>query len=83
MKIFGRGLFYFNTIRNSNSDHRDDVIIGDEHMCLMTQSPAQLMYNLYNLVALTDIKGFAIIQFSYMILKINKAEKEVRIIFCC
>ena len=36
----------------------------------MTQSPNQLLYNLYNIIALTEIKGYAMLQFSYMMLKI-------------
>ena len=38
----------------------------------MTQSPHQLLYNLYNIIALTEIKGYAMLQFAYMILRINK-----------
>jgi len=30
----------------------------------------QLLYNLYNVIALTEIKGYAMIQFSYMMLKL-------------
>ena len=42
----------------------------------MTQSPNQLLYNLYNIIALTEIKGYAMLQFSYMMLKIyNKVTK--------
>ena len=41
----------------------------------MTQSPHQLLYNLYNIIALTEIKGYAMLQFSYMMLKIyNKVD---------
>ena len=36
----------------------------------MGQSPHQLMFNLYNILALTEIKGYAMIQFSYMMLKL-------------
>ena len=39
-------------------------------ICSMDQSPHQLMYNLYNIIALTEIKGYAMLQFSYMMLKI-------------
>ena len=39
-------------------------------MCDLGQSPHQLLYNLYNIVALTEIKGYAMIQFSYMMLKL-------------
>jgi len=34
------------------------------------QSPQQLLYNLYNTVALTEIKGYTMIQFSYMLLRL-------------
>ena len=36
----------------------------------MGQSPHQLIYNLYNIIALAEIKGYAMIQFSYMMLKL-------------
>jgi len=36
----------------------------------MGQSPHQLIYNLYNIIALTEIKGYAMVQFSYMMLKL-------------
>jgi hypothetical protein len=36
----------------------------------MGQSPHQLMYNLYNVIALTEIKGFAMVQFAYMMLRL-------------
>merc|ERR1719495_1849225 len=45
---------------------------NDQHLCSLTQSPYQLMYNLYNIVALTELKGYAMLQFSYMILRINE-----------
>jgi len=41
-----------------------------QHLCSMTESPHQLVYNLYNIIALTEIKGYAMLQFSYMMLKI-------------
>ena len=44
-------------------------------MCGMTQSPFQLMYNLYNIVALTELKGYAMLQFAYMTLRINNEVK--------
>merc|ERR1711962_182922 len=57
------------------------ILEEGDHLCTMTQSPHQLMYNLYNIIALTEIKGYAMLQFSYMMLKIyNKgnftAEEE-------
>jgi len=41
-----------------------------EHLCSLTQSPHQLMFNLYNILALTEVKGYAMLQFSYMMLNI-------------
>ena len=46
----------------------------------MTQSPNQLLYNLYNIIALTEIKGYAMLQFSYMMLKIY--DKVTPDIYC-
>ena len=47
----------------------------------MTQSPHQLLYNLYNIIALTEIKGYAMLQFSYMMLKIyNKVFRYLSLI---
>ena len=46
----------------------------------MTQSPNQLLYNLYNIIALTEIKGYAMLQFSYMMLKIY--DKVTLDIYC-
>jgi len=39
-------------------------------MCNEMQSPQQLLYNLYNTVALTEIKGYTMIQFSYVLLRL-------------
>ena len=39
-------------------------------MCNLGQSPHQLIYNLYSVIALTEIKGYAMVQFSYMMLKL-------------
>jgi hypothetical protein len=44
---------------------------NDEHLCGMSQSSFQLMYNLYNIIALTELKGYAMLQFAYMTLRIN------------
>ncbi|EFN89744.1 uncharacterized protein LOC105182071 isoform X2 [Harpegnathos saltator] len=45
-------------------------------MCSDTQSPQQMLYNLYNTVALTEIKGYTMIQFSYMILRLYNEGKN-------
>ena len=41
-----------------------------KQLCSLGQSPHQVMYNLYNVIALTEIKGYAMIQFSYMIMRL-------------
>ncbi|XP_059475453.1 uncharacterized protein LOC132196671 [Neocloeon triangulifer] len=38
-------------------------------VCGLEQSPQQLVFNLYNLAALTELKGYAILQFSWMTLQ--------------
>lgn len=43
---------------------------ASHQICDEVQSPQQLLYNLYNAVALTEIKGYTMIQFSYMILRL-------------
>ena len=43
---------------------------GGPHLCTLTQSPSQLLYNLYNIVGLTEIKGHAMLQFSYVMLNL-------------
>lgn len=40
--------------------------------CSLTQSPHQLIFNLYNVIALTEVKGFLIMQFSYIMLNLYK-----------
>jgi len=40
------------------------------NLCNLGQSPHQLIYNLYNVIALTEIKGYAMVQFSYMMLRL-------------
>ncbi|XP_039313481.1 uncharacterized protein LOC105198718 isoform X2 [Solenopsis invicta] len=43
---------------------------ASNQICNEMQSPQQLLYNLYNTVALTEIKGYTMIQFSYMLLRL-------------
>ncbi|XP_063233330.1 uncharacterized protein LOC134537042 isoform X2 [Bacillus rossius redtenbacheri] len=40
------------------------------NVCNMPQSAQQLLYNLYTSVALTELKGYAMMQFSWMLLKL-------------
>ena len=37
----------------------------------MNQSPQQLMFNLYTVLALTEVKGYSMLQFSYLILRLS------------
>lgn len=43
-------------------------------MCSIYQSPQQLAFNIYNMVFLTDIKGYAMMQFSWMLLSLYKID---------
>ncbi|GLG92569.1 Uncharacterized protein GBIM_00223 [Gryllus bimaculatus] len=38
--------------------------------CAVQQSPQQVIYNLYNAVALSELKGYAMMQFSWMLLRL-------------
>ncbi|XP_077292880.1 uncharacterized protein LOC143915925 isoform X2 [Arctopsyche grandis] len=65
---------------------------SNHYMWDMQQSPNQLLYNMYNTIILTEIKGFAMMQYSWMILsvygkgnftiesKVSKQQYEQRII---
>ncbi|XP_020290288.1 uncharacterized protein LOC109857914 isoform X1 [Pseudomyrmex gracilis] len=57
---------------------------ASEQMCNEKQSPQQLLYNLYNAVALTEIKGYSMIQFSYMLLTLynegNNFSEEIQML---
>lgn len=39
-------------------------------ICNTNQSPQQVLYNLYNSIALTELKGYMMMQFAYMLLKL-------------
>lgn len=41
--------------------------------CSANQSPQQVLFNLYNSIALTELKGYMMMQFSYMLLKLYNA----------
>lgn len=43
---------------------------ASSQICSEKQSPQQLLFSLYNTIALTEIKGYTIIQFSYMLLRL-------------
>lgn len=38
--------------------------------CDVQQSPQQMLYNLYNTIMLAELKGYAMVQFAYMQLKL-------------
>lgn len=46
-------------------------------------SPHQLIYDMYNTIALTEIKGYAMMQFSWMLLRIYGRGKLYRYITAC
>nr|XP_021194432.2 uncharacterized protein LOC110379212 isoform X1 [Helicoverpa armigera] len=48
----------------------DDVKEEDSDVCDLQMSPHQLIYDMYNTIALTEIKGYAMMQFSWMLLRI-------------
>ncbi|XP_033224884.1 uncharacterized protein LOC117177907 isoform X2 [Belonocnema kinseyi] len=43
---------------------------ASSQICNLNQSPQQLLYNLYNTIALTEIKGYTMMQFSLTLLKL-------------
>ncbi|CAH1108486.1 unnamed protein product [Psylliodes chrysocephalus] len=44
--------------------------VEGDMLCNSKQSPQQVLYNLYNAIALTELKGYSMIQFSYMLLRL-------------
>ncbi|CAG9863089.1 unnamed protein product [Phyllotreta striolata] len=49
---------------------KDFQEIEGDMLCNSKQSPQQVLYNLYNAIALTELKGYSMIQFSYMLLRL-------------
>ena len=43
---------------------------SDGYLCSLSKSPHQVVYDLYTLLALTDAKGYAMMQFSWMLLRL-------------
>lgn len=62
---------------NAHNEDRQDVMFkvfsifdsNHENMCNLVQSPNQYLMNLYNLIAITEIKGYMMVQFSYVVFK--------------
>lgn len=50
--------------------------VEGDMLCNSKQSPQQVLYNLYNAIALTELKGYTMIQFSYMLLRLYDQGKE-------
>ncbi|XP_068633247.1 uncharacterized protein orion isoform X3 [Battus philenor] len=48
------------------------AVLKEEHpdLCELQLSPHQLIYDMYNTISLTEIKGYAMMQFSWMLLRI-------------
>ncbi|KAJ8946872.1 hypothetical protein NQ318_006782 [Aromia moschata] len=55
--------------KNAKSDIYFQEVEGDM-LCNSQQSPQQVLLNLYNAIALTELKGYTMIQFSYMLLRL-------------
>ena len=53
------------------SDQKFKLFQDGKHLCSLGHSPHQIIYNLYNVIALTEIKGYAMIQFAYMIMRLH------------
>ncbi|XP_018572019.1 uncharacterized protein LOC108911535 isoform X2 [Anoplophora glabripennis] len=53
-----------NMFQNARKEVEGDML------CNSQQSPQQVLYNLYNAIALTELKGYTMIQFSYMLLRL-------------
>uniref|UniRef100_A0A1B6ENR6 Uncharacterized protein n=1 Tax=Cuerna arida TaxID=1464854 RepID=A0A1B6ENR6_9HEMI len=43
---------------------------GENSLCHVQQSPHQIIYNLYNSLQMTQLKGYAMMQFSWMLLRV-------------
>ncbi|KAJ8969231.1 hypothetical protein NQ317_002186 [Molorchus minor] len=57
------------TTKNNMFQTAKKEIEGDM-LCNSQQSPQQVLYNLYSAIALTELKGYSMIQFSYMLLRL-------------
>lgn len=49
-----------------NSDSFQEATVT---LCSSQRSPQQVLYQLYNAITMTELKGYAMMQFSYMLLK--------------
>ncbi|KAK0086908.1 hypothetical protein PV325_002210 [Microctonus aethiopoides] len=67
--------------------HMTDIIIEQDlfilaykeveaRVCNEKQSPQQLLFNLYNIIAWTELRGHTMMQFSYTILSLHDKEKN-------
>jgi len=45
---------------------------GENSLCHVQQSPHQIIYNLYNSLQMTQLKGYTMLQFSWMLLRLYK-----------
>ncbi|XP_013143941.1 PREDICTED: uncharacterized protein LOC106107598 isoform X2 [Papilio polytes] len=59
---------------NELTEHGDmfRAVLQEDHpdLCDLQLSPHQLIYDMYNTISLTEIKGYAMMQFSWMLLRI-------------
>uniref|UniRef100_A0A1B6KBP6 Uncharacterized protein n=1 Tax=Graphocephala atropunctata TaxID=36148 RepID=A0A1B6KBP6_9HEMI len=56
--------------RNEPSLYTIIVQEGENSLCHVQQSPHQIIYNLYNSLQMTQLKGYTMMQFSWMLLRL-------------
>lgn len=63
-------VIFDNNVTNDNLQE-----VKGDMLCNYKLSPHQVLYNLYRTIALTELKGYMMIQFSYMLLRLYNAGK--------
>lgn len=57
-----------------NKSNQEMILLNEQAsngvLCSQSKSPHQIVYDLYTLLALTDAKGYAMMQFSWMLLRL-------------
>lgn len=62
--------FFLSTTRKRNNTNWDSLPQDHQDLCEFQLSQHQLIYDMYNTISLTEIKGYAMMQFSWMLLRI-------------
>lgn len=70
--------YYYFSLNTNDDDDDDEIESQMTHfllqeasitLCTAQRSPQQVLYQLYNAITMTELKGYAMMQFSYMLLK--------------